>query len=73
MSSGGFKVQIKCDRKLYCKYGFTSAEDAARHYDEKARELHGEFAYQNFPQGGTKCLTRMSAKSLPREGMSVQG
>jgi len=28
---------------------FDSAEEAARAYDTKARELYGEYAYQNFP------------------------
>ena len=28
---------------------FDSAVDAARHYDAKARELHGEYAILNFP------------------------
>jgi len=28
---------------------FTDEEEAARAYDTKARELHGEFAYLNFP------------------------
>ena len=29
---------------------FATAEDAAKAYDAKAVEMHGEFAYQNFPQ-----------------------
>jgi hypothetical protein len=28
---------------------FTDAEEAARAYDAKAKELHGDFAYLNFP------------------------
>jgi hypothetical protein len=32
---------------------FKSEEDAARKYDEVARELYGEFAYLNFPYGSS--------------------
>lgn len=35
-------------KQLHLGY-FPDAESAARAYDQKARELHGEFAYQNFP------------------------
>jgi len=32
---------------------YTTAEEAARAYDKKATELHGEFATLNFPKGNT--------------------
>jgi hypothetical protein len=31
---------------------FATAKEAAMAYDVKARELHGEYAYQNFPDEG---------------------
>ena len=35
-------------KKLFMGY-FDNEEEAARTYDAKAKELHGEYAYLNFP------------------------
>jgi len=40
-------VKISRDRKTFTKGGFDSPEDAARFYNKKATELHGDFAYLN--------------------------
>ena len=40
---------IQLNRKQYHLGHFSNEIDAARAYDEKAKELHGEFAYLNFP------------------------
>lgn len=42
-------AQIKHKGKHYNLGRFVNAEDAARAYDKKARELFGEFASPNFP------------------------
>lgn len=42
-------AKIRVNRKITERRGFASAEDAARGYDEMARELHGDFAVLNFP------------------------
>jgi AP2 domain len=39
-------------KSLHLGY-FATAEEAARAYDAKARELHGEYAYQNFSGEGS--------------------
>lgn len=44
---GRFKAKIKAAGRYYFGGHFNSATDAARKYNEMARELHGEFAYQN--------------------------
>jgi hypothetical protein len=44
-----WRSQISCYKK-YTHIGyFKDKEEAARAYDVKAKELHGEFAYLNFP------------------------
>lgn len=45
-----WSMTIMKDGATWYEGGFTSAEGAARAYDAKAKELHGEFAYLNFPQ-----------------------
>lgn len=47
--NGIFSVMIQLHGKQKYVGEFRSAEEAARAYDAAARELHGEFAYQNFP------------------------
>ncbi len=44
------------DYKLIYLGSFDVPEDAARAYDVKAKELHGEFAYQNFSRLDTDSL-----------------
>jgi len=44
-----WSAAIKCDGKQYYLGTFASEIDAARAYDKKAAELHGEFACLNFP------------------------
>jgi len=43
-----FAFQIAAGKKKRSKYGFKTAEEAARAYDEASKELHGEFGIRNF-------------------------
>ena len=48
---GRWQAQIQANKKHRHLGYFDAAEDAARAYDAAARELHGDFAQLNFPQG----------------------
>lgn len=41
-------ASIKSNRKSHYLGHYGTAEEAARAYDKAAKEMHGEFAYQNF-------------------------
>jgi len=43
-----WQARIETNGQCFCLGLYDNAEDAARAYDEKARELFGEFAYTNF-------------------------
>lgn len=49
-SSNSFTVQIQIGGKRFHKYGFKTAEEAARHYDKLSKEHHGEFGIRNFKE-----------------------
>ena len=44
-----WKARIKHNGKLIHLGYYKDKEEAARAYDKKAKELHGEYAYLNFP------------------------
>ena len=44
-----WRAEIRHDNKSIHMGYFKTPEEAARAYDKKAKELHGEYAYLNFP------------------------
>lgn len=44
---GTWKAEIMAEGKKYYLGAFKTPEEAARAWNEKAKELHGEFAFQN--------------------------
>jgi len=50
--NGRWRAVIKANKVMYDLGSFATSEEAARAYDAKARELHGEFAVLNFPLEG---------------------
>ena len=50
---GTYYAQIQAEGVCYNGPSSPSAEVCARWYDMMARKLHGEFAYQNFPEDET--------------------
>lgn len=47
--AGKWQANIQSNKKQNHLGLYATREDAARAYDAAARELHGEFAFQNFP------------------------
>jgi hypothetical protein len=45
-----WRARIALDEKYHCIGTYDTPEEAARVYDESAKELHGEFASLNFPR-----------------------
>lgn len=52
LRAGGFSAKIRNSGKVIWLGRFDDPAKAARTYDEKARVLHGEFAFLNFPNEG---------------------
>lgn len=46
-SNYSFQITLKTGER-YSKHGFKTAKEAAKAYDEKAREVHGEYGRYNF-------------------------
>lgn len=49
-TTGTFRAQIMANYRKFNLGSYATAEEAARVYDSKARELHGEFARTNFQE-----------------------
>jgi len=49
-----WRATLGGDKQRVTLGSFDTAEDAARAYDTKAKELYGEFAWLNFPDAGIR-------------------
>ena len=45
-----YSAKIQKDGKVYCLGHYRTAEEGAKAYDEKAKDLFGKFAKLNFPE-----------------------
>lgn len=59
-----FNVRISANNKRFDLGYYDSAEEAARAYDAKAKELFGEFAYLNFPEPRNNILLSKTEAAL---------
>jgi hypothetical protein len=57
-----WSAKIKFNHKLYNLGYFADEITAAKAYDEKAKELHGEFACLNFPPEVISCADKAAAR-----------
>lgn len=48
--SGRWRARLVINRQLHCSCPFDMPEEAAKAYDQMARQHHGAFAVLNFPQ-----------------------
>lgn len=56
-----WKAEIQAYKRTYKLGRYALVEDAARAYDAKARELHGQFARLNFPNDAQPSVVRAPA------------
>jgi len=63
-----FEASLKDNGKRIYLGRFKNKDDAARAYDEKAKEVHGEFACLNFPEKGSPRRAGTSLRSAEDGG-----
>jgi hypothetical protein len=58
LKDGRWCARIKVNYRAIYLGRFSAPEDAARAYDDAARELVGEFAVLNFPRHGERSASK---------------